>query len=122
MPDSAPSLQVNQRYRWFFSVTCDSKSLSGEPQSIDLEGLILRVDMNQKVSRKLEKATTPLDKFQIYAESGIWHEAITILAKLRKDNPGSQEIKTQWENLLAIFGFNDVAKAPILEYKAETSK
>jgi hypothetical protein len=110
LPENVPPLEVGKRYRWFLKVQCDSRENS---PPITVDGVIQRVNLSQATTQKLERAT-PLEQFAIYAQNGIWYEAITTLAALRQKNPDDQALQTEWEDLLASFRYDDVAKQPIL--------
>ncbi|MBE9209990.1 DUF928 domain-containing protein [Nostoc sp. LEGE 06077] len=113
LPSNTPGLAVNQQYRWFLTVSCDKQEQS---PPIYVEGVVKRVNLSREITQKLQTAT-PLQQFAIYARNGIWHEAITTLAQLRKENPQDQALKTQWQDLLANIRLGDVATEPILSDK-----
>ncbi|MEA5563933.1 DUF928 domain-containing protein [Anabaena sp. UHCC 0399] len=104
------TLAVNKRYRWFLTVDCDPQKDS--PPTY-VEGVIKRVTLNKKVTEKL-KTATPLQRFDIYLQNGIWHEALKTLSQLHQENPKDQEIKVQWQNLLTSIRLEDVASQPLL--------
>ncbi|MBD2301313.1 DUF928 domain-containing protein [Nostoc sp. FACHB-190] len=113
LPANAPKLAVNQRYRWFLTFACETKEPS---PPIFVEGVVKRVNLSQATIKELQTATL-LEQFAIYAQNGIWHEAITILATLRQENPQDSALNTQWQDLLASIRLNDVATEPILSDK-----
>lgn len=111
LPTTAPRLAVGEQYRWYLKVSCDQKQQS--PPTY-VEGVIQRVNLNQADTQKL-KTATPLQQFAIYAQNGIWYEALATLAEIRQKNPRDVAIQTEWQNLLANFPqFNTVAAAPIV--------
>ncbi|BAZ32388.1 hypothetical protein NIES4074_48930 [Cylindrospermum sp. NIES-4074] len=114
LPNDAPRLAVGEQYRWYLKVSCDQKQQS--PPTY-VEGVIQRVNLNQADTQKLQTAT-PLQKFAIYAQNGIWYEALATLAEIRQKNPQNVAIQTEWQNFLANFPqFNTVAAAPIVSGK-----
>lgn len=115
LPADTPSLAVDQQYRWFFTVYCD-KAKQSPP--IYVEGVIKRVNLNAAIAQQLQKAA-PLQQFAIYAQHGIWHEALTTLAQLRQKNPQDATLETQWQDLLASIHLDNVAQEPILSAKPE---
>jgi len=110
--DTAP-LAVNKQYRWFFTVYCDQNKQS---PPVYVEGVVKRVNLNPAITQQLQKAT-PLQQFAIYAQHGIWHEAITTLAQLLRKNPQDPTLETQWQDLLTSIHLGNVAKEPILSVK-----
>ncbi len=110
LPSTAPALELNKEYRWFFSVNCDEQK--NAPWTY-VEGVIKRVDLNQSTLKDLENAN-PLQRYTIYAQKGIWHEALAILAQLHQQNPQDTTLQAQWQNLLSSIRLDDVAKEPLL--------
>jgi hypothetical protein len=113
LPTDSPSLAVDRQYRWFFIVYCDQDKQS---PPVYVEGVVKRVNLEPAIAQTLQKAT-PLEQFAIYAKHGIWHEALTILAHLRQQNPEDTALKAQWQDLLASIRLGNVAKEPILSAK-----
>jgi Domain of Unknown Function (DUF928) len=106
LPTTAPGLALNKQYRWFFTISCDQKKNS--PPTF-VEGVIQRVELNPAVVKELQ-TTELLKRYAIYAQNGIWYEALTILAQLRQKNPALQ---TEWQNLLGSINLGDIAAEPI---------
>ncbi|MEH2182651.1 DUF928 domain-containing protein [Nostoc sp.] len=110
LPSTAPGLAVGQQYRWFFTINCD-KQQNAPPTFV--EGVIKRVNLSQATVKQLETAE-PLKRYAIYAQNGIWYEALTTLAELRQKNPQDPALKAEWRNLLGSIRLDDVAEEPIL--------
>jgi Domain of Unknown Function (DUF928) len=110
LPSTAPALAVNKQYRWFFSINCDRQKNS--PWTY-VEGVIQRVNLSEATVKELETAE-PLKRYAIYAQNGIWYEALATLAQLRQKNPKDAALQTQWQNLLTSIRLDDVAKEPLL--------
>ncbi|MBD2412327.1 hypothetical protein FACHB389_25060 [Nostoc calcicola FACHB-389] len=110
LPSTAPALALNKQYRWFFSINCDKRK--NAPWTF-VEGVIQRVDLSQSIVKELETAE-PLKRYAIYAQNGIWYEALATLAQLRQKNPKDTAVEAQWQNLLASIRLDDVAKKPLL--------
>lgn len=109
LPNNAPPLDLEKRYRWFLTINCNQQKQS---PPIYVEGVIQRIDLNQKITQQLQTATS-LQQVAIYAENGIWHQALTTLAKLHQQNPEDTQLKTQWRNLLNSIGLDNIAEEPI---------
>lgn len=96
-----PRLQPNQMYKWRLKLTIDCGSPSSpSSQDFQLYGGIKRVELPPEIKKKLESAQTDLERFNIYKEAGIWHDAMTALATLRRNNPADPQIKEAWVKLL----------------------
>ncbi|WP_138500084.1 DUF928 domain-containing protein [Nostoc sp. PA-18-2419] len=110
LPSNAPALALNKEYRWFFSINCDQEQ--NAPWTY-VEGVIQRVNLNQSIAKELETAE-PLKRYAIYAQNGIWYEALATLAQLREKNPKDSTLQAQWQNLLTNINLADVAKEPLV--------
>lgn len=110
IPQSVPPLQVGKRYRWFFNVYCDPQKQSAP---IYVEGVILRKDLNQSVAKQLQTAQ-PLQQVAIYANNAFWYDALTTLAEMRQKNPQNRTLETEWTDLLAAVGLDDLATQPLI--------
>ncbi len=111
LPATTASLQVNKNYRWFFKVSCSGQ----QSVPVHVEGDIQRVNLNPSLEKELATAQ-PRDKIAIYANNGIWFEALTLLAQLRKANPNDTSLVSDWQSLLeSIRMGSDYAQAPLVE-------
>lgn len=104
------TLAVNKRYRWFLTVNCDQHRDS--PPTY-VEGVIKRVTLDKKVTEQL-KTATPLQRFEIYSQNGIWHEALTTLSQLHQQNPKDKTIQQKWQKLLTSIRLEDIASQPLV--------
>jgi Domain of Unknown Function (DUF928) len=112
MPTTVPPLKPNTLYRWTVTVYCDPGiNPSGEATAdfVTLEGGIQRVSLPQAVQKQLAAAKTPLEKTQIYANNGVWFDALTTLGKEAQTKP-SPAIARAWLDLLAQENFKSVPK------------
>ena len=50
----------------------------------------------------------------LYAQAGIWYEALATLAELRRSKPNDSVLISAWESLLQSVGLDTVAKEPII--------
>jgi hypothetical protein len=98
-------LETGKRYHWYFGVYCQPEQLFPF-----VEGWIQRVELNPNLKTQLEKAT-PQERVALYAYNGIWHDALTASAKLRRTDPKNAE----WAALLQAIGRDNVASEPIVE-------
>lgn len=105
-----PPLEVGKNYQWFLSMVCDS-----EQRSLDVfvQGSIQRVAPTAQLNNQL-KVATPNNRPDVYAEAGMWFDALTTLAELRRSNPNNSAYSAEWEQLLKAVGLDSIAKEPLL--------
>ncbi len=96
LPQTSPGLEINKKYRWRFF-------FFGNPAShadfMAVNGVVKRRLIDKTLQRQL-KRLSPLQRVKLYAKHGIWHEALTELAKLRLLYPQANEIIAAWTDLL----------------------
>ncbi|WP_449420395.1 DUF928 domain-containing protein [Phormidium nigroviride] len=103
---SSVSLEIGQRYEWYFKIYCQQ----GQPPS-SVNGTIERINLpNPSLRSQLEKATLS-DRISILAANGIWHDALTTAAEIRKRNPND----TAWSTLLQEIELANISSMPIVE-------
>lgn len=101
-------LEIGQDYKWLVSVVC----VADDPEDTFSEGIVRRVKPNLALIGKLEKASE-IERVDLYAKSGIWYDALAILAKLRLVQPIDPALKAMWINLLKSSGLESLANTPI---------
>jgi hypothetical protein len=106
LPSTAPPLEVNKIYRWYFLVYCNAE----DPAFVD--GWVQRVPGNPSLYSALEQAT-PQEIVTVYTNGGIWYEAVTSLARLRTKNPEDATLRKEWANLLESINLEAIAPEPI---------
>lgn len=116
LPDTVTPLVVNKRYNWFLTMACDrpapNSSSQEEPTKIFVSGWVERVPLAPSLQQELDKATAQ-QKALLYANGGIWHEAVTTLAELRRQKPNDVTLKEEWANLLRSINLEAIAPEPI---------
>jgi hypothetical protein len=96
LPPTVPALETGQRYFWTLAVYCDPQSPSN---SVFVQGSVGRIALDSQLQRQIE-AAPPLDRVAIYADNGIWHDALTTLGREYQQNPNDSAVTTAWTNLL----------------------
>ncbi|MBR8836894.1 MAG: DUF928 domain-containing protein [Stigonema ocellatum SAG 48.90 = DSM 106950] len=110
LPDNAPSLAVGKTYHWYLTVVCDAED---ESANLSVDGWVERTQPELPLSQALAKADS--QKLPtIYAEAGIWHEALTTLVKLRRTDPNNPKVKMNWEKFLQSVGLNAIVSEPFI--------
>jgi hypothetical protein len=97
LPKTVTELQVGNEYRWVFSMMCDPSNRSGD---ISVNGWIQRVNLGDVATSQLLKAASAEEKVEIYFENGLWYDALTTLAELRRQKPKDDKISAYWDLLL----------------------
>lgn len=79
-----------------------------------VRGWVKRMPLVPDLEGLLKAATTPRKRIAVYAQNGIWHEAVTELAKLRLTEPQNSTLNSDWTTLLSDVGLEKVAGEPII--------
>lgn len=88
-------LEVGKTYHWAFALVCNLDDRSGD---LVVDSWIQRVEPTGELAATLQTAP-PEQLPSIYAQAGIWYEALTSLSQLRYQ-PGVAMPTSQWQNLL----------------------
>ncbi|OLP16146.1 hypothetical protein BST81_22345 [Leptolyngbya sp. 'hensonii'] len=119
LPSSAPNLVAGKKYFWqfrFSAVTNES-----ENQLLVIRGQIQRINASATLQNQLAIAA-PRQKAAIYANNGIWQDALTTLAQLKCANPGDQGIASDWSSLLQQVELKELAMEPIIGVTVQPDK
>lgn len=111
LPASTPPLQTGKMYHWFFKM----KVICNPQQPVEreyLEGWVQRVNPNPKLANSLKQATV-YQRVGLFAENGIWYDALTTLGELRRVKPQDANLATDWINLLQSVGLEKLANQPL---------
>jgi hypothetical protein len=101
-------LQVGQSYRWEFALICNPNTPSGV---VFVDGWVERIEPSTALQSQLMDAT-PLEQARLYAEAGIWYNAIDILGQLRRANSDQSRYQSSWQQLLDSVGLRAIASKP----------
>jgi hypothetical protein len=102
------SLSVGKSYHWFFKVT--TLCAANQPATLTyVEGWVQRQALAAVVSDRLQQAT-PQQRETIYAENGIWYDALNTLAERWSANPTDAALARDWKELLGAIGLADLAE------------
>lgn len=119
VPPSLPPLQPNQTYIWQLSVFCNSGERSLAEASFDtpfhLMGYIQRTTVSEPMMQTLNQAKTPLERAVIFAENGIWYDALTLLGnQIQNDAAVAPSVMQAWLTLLQQEQLNPSTKVDML--------
>ncbi|ACC85035.1 protein of unknown function DUF928 (plasmid) [Nostoc punctiforme PCC 73102] len=97
LPQNIPALEIGKKYNWVLSYMCDPANRLKDPF---VKGYIERVSINSNLKNDLEKASRPRERILLFAENGLWYDALTILANERRQKPKDAQVTKDWKDLL----------------------
>jgi hypothetical protein len=98
-------LEPGIEYRWFVSLTPDEKQRSND---VVASGTIKYVKPDAALENKVASANE-LTQARVYAEDGIWYDAIDSLSRAIQQNPGSASLHAQRAAMLDQVGLKSAA-------------
>lgn len=118
-PPTAAPLEVNQSYRWYFKLYCQSQPASAP---VFVDGWVQRVELTPELESQLRSAKA--QDYAIYAANGIWYDALAHLAELRLSNPANTRLEQEWAKLLGArgIGLAQLRREPIAGSARSTSE
>lgn len=108
-PSTEKPLLIGQYYHWYFLIDCNPQSLSDD---IAVEGLVQRIALKDDFRRRLQTAT-PRQRVALYAQAGIWQDAVTTLGELRRAKLQDAALVADWKDLLESVGLENIATEAI---------
>ncbi|BAY89916.1 MULTISPECIES: DUF928 domain-containing protein [unclassified Tolypothrix] len=105
---STVKLEPGKNYHWYLTLNmnCDR-----EAQAVNVNGWIQRVKLSNSLP---PQQSTERNRVIFYAENGIWYDAITLLAQMRRRQPQTQILLTDWQKLFRDIGLEEFANKPIV--------
>lgn len=103
-------LQIGKNYRWSVGLICDTEDRS---KDVFEAGIVRRVELSADIRSELEKAD-PRQKAVIYAQTGIWQDALGTLVAARRANPNDPDLAADWKILLDSVNLGEIAAEPIV--------
>jgi hypothetical protein len=112
LPTTSSPLQVGKTYRWTLKVSCGEQSANAEPVYVKVR--VIRTVLTPELQRQLQaQRHNPREQMLLYARNGIWYEALTTLAELRRARPHDPKLLADWQKLLQTIGLQDVSDKPL---------
>jgi hypothetical protein len=115
LPSNKPPLNLNQNYHWFLkteiAVSCDRQNPVVFKDSV--EGWVQRVSPTAAVTQQL-KTATPQQRIDLYAQQGLWYDAIDTIVQQRLQQPENAVLKANWNGLLQSANLSDITAEPLL--------
>ncbi|MBE9097864.1 DUF928 domain-containing protein [Vacuolonema iberomarrocanum] len=100
-------LDVNEDYHWFFSIVCNESDRSAD---VFAEGWVRRIPLTDPLDGQLQ-AVPPTQQAEVFADAGIWYDALDANVQVRCEAPDDASLTNQWVDLLGSVGLEAVADA-----------
>jgi hypothetical protein len=118
LPETVEPLETNRQYQWFLDLNCPTPDTISDERNTAAStyGVVERrtpSEVNSDLEAQLNAATHPLEMAVIYAENGIWFDALTQFAQVRLDYPDSESLNQEWRRLLTSVGFGNISDEPL---------
>jgi hypothetical protein len=111
LPINSPAIEIDKTYQWDLTLICDEDDFSNNPR---ISGWVERIQPDTFLSQTLAKAD--VSKLpRIYAEAGIWHEALISLVQLRLNEPNNLITRMNWRKFLKSVDLQDLATEPLVK-------
>lgn len=103
-------LEVGKTYQVSFTLICNVLEPS---ENITVTGKIERTRESQTLNSQLQNAPAR-DRPEIYADAGMWLDALSSLAMLRRAEGNDPALISEWEKFLNSMGLGKLADRPLL--------
>jgi hypothetical protein len=112
LPASAPELEADKLYAWQLDFVCNPETGT----KFRTTGMITRRPLAYDLEAALAEAN-PQEQAALYAEAGLWYDALEIVADLHQQYPDDQSIADDWASLLEhpSVGLDDLVNVPIVQ-------
>lgn len=109
LPEDAPELEIGKNYLWMFApIQPDGILRPDNPSAI---GWVKRVEPTFDADRI--GTLPPIERATEYAKAGIWYDTLDILVSAQLEQPQHSTLASEWQDLLAQVGLEQVATQPI---------
>jgi len=105
LADYAVQLKIDTEYQWFITIVRDPAQRSMDRLA---GGVVKQVAPADGITRRLQKAGRQ-QAAAIYAESGLWYDAVDVLSREILANPGDTRLREQRAQLLEGGGMEAIA-------------
>jgi hypothetical protein len=107
LPADASELVVGRKYLWSVALVCNPNDRSKNPVA---QGQAQRVAASPELTRQLAAANSAAAKAQIYAQQGLWYDALATIWFASSSNPKDRTLQEQLLAVLTQMGQTGVAK------------
>lgn len=101
LPEDRSELTSDGRYMWSVTLVCNAKRPSANPLFF---GWVERVAPTQELQQNLAVATTARDRAAAYAQTGLWYDALEVLAGVPQSSPDYAAAQAYFQELLVNAG------------------
>lgn len=105
-----PPLKTGKMYHWFFALLCNTEDQSRNPF---VDGWIERTEISPTLKQRIEQVA-PSERPALYAEAGIWQDALTSLVELKLLSPNDLTLTRDWKELLQSVELDAIADEPLV--------
>jgi Domain of Unknown Function (DUF928) len=110
LPPTAPTLIEGKAYHWFFKAK--TKCATQQTPTLSyVEGWVQRQALSPALRERLQQAL-PQEQAELYAQNGIWYDALHSVAERWRLNPTDTALVQEWRELLGAIGLADLVDAP----------
>lgn len=117
LPSQIPPLENSKTYKWSFAIFCDYKVIEDVPGNV--EGSITRIPISNTLKNQLAAAKNPIEKAKIYAQNGVWFDAVTTLA-VNLRHKKEKDIIATWTELLKQVDLEQAVSLPVTNCCTQT--
>jgi hypothetical protein len=105
LADHNVRLVKDKKYKWFVALVPDPDHRS---RDIIAGGAIERIELPEGLEKKLGQTTKPTAP-HVYAENGIWYEAVSSVSELIESNPHDKVLREKRAALFEQVGLSEIA-------------
>ncbi|MCL1468930.1 DUF928 domain-containing protein [Argonema galeatum] len=112
-PTNKPRLEIGKTYEWRLLLHCQSDDRAADASKI---GWIKRIAPPTAVAR-VPNNTNPSERARVYAENGIWYDALKIIAEQKPRVSTNSTATIMWRQLLQSESvkLDDIVSSPLVE-------
>jgi hypothetical protein len=111
LPNEVQPLAFHRHYQWSIAVLCTGKL---GPDSPYVSGWLQRIALTDGAAVQQIHQGASVEQAAFYGANGVWYDALSILAELRRRQPQNSTLVTTWSSLLESVGLAEVAQEPLL--------
>ena len=108
LSENAPALEIGKNYQWAVILVCGNRPNPNDPV---VAAWIRRIDQSI-ITQDVATVSAELEKAAIYAQKGIWYDALDILIQAKK--PSLHNWQDIWVQYLQSGGLEKLAYEPII--------
>lgn len=110
--NTLPPLEADRWYQWYVSVVDNPDGW--ENTGMSQTGWIQRIEPSASLKDQL-KTATPQQLPSLYAEAGIWQDALASLVVLRRTQPDIISLMSDWQQLFNSAGLEPFSNIPLID-------